>query len=94
MQFFYDIEKESAEGPNLIYIAAHVASYVEPTELSALHRDAANPAWADRIEAIRSIPFAQLPTAANFIWLAATMAATLFLQNYFCSRGSRLGGHR
>ena len=56
MQFFYNLEKASAEGPGLIYTAAHIASYVEPSELLALCMDGASPAWADRITAIRMIP--------------------------------------
>ena len=57
MQFLYNLEKESAAGPELIYTAAHLASYVEPSEFAALARDAANPSWAARIAAIRRIPF-------------------------------------
>ena len=56
MQFFYDLELASAEGPALVYSREHVESYVEPTELTILAADGTNPAWHARIAAIRAIP--------------------------------------
>ena len=56
MQFFYDLELASAEGPELVYTLAHVASYIEPTELTALAADGSKDAWAARVFAIRALP--------------------------------------
>ena len=57
MQHFYDLECAAPEGPDLVYSPELVNEYVEPTELTALAIDAANPAWAERIAFIRKIPF-------------------------------------
>ena len=56
MQFFYDLEFESAEGPDLEYTLEIIATYIEPSELAALVADCTNPKWVERIEVIRNIP--------------------------------------
>ena len=56
MQFFYDMEKASLAGPELVFTRALKDSYVEPIELHALALSGSNPHWAERIALIRQIP--------------------------------------
>ena len=57
MQHFYDLECAALEAQGLVYSPELVCEYVEPTELTALAIDAANPAWAERIAFIRMVRF-------------------------------------
>ena len=53
---FYDMEKASLAGPELVFTRALKDSYVEPIELHALALSGSNPHWAERIALIRQIP--------------------------------------
>ena len=56
MQFFFNMCAAAPEGLDILYTPAMIASYVEPTELTALDTADATRALLGRIASIRSIP--------------------------------------
>ena len=47
-----------SDDEDFMFTPAHMKAYVEPSEFTIMSQDITNPAWVERIESARRIPYA------------------------------------